>query len=965
MFKRIIIFCLLPFYTIGQNTIGLPDVINYTKQVYGGGLQNWDATQDKNGVMYFANNEGLLSFDGRYWKIYPLSNRTIVRSVKIGGDNRIYVGGQDEIGYYSPAENGKLAYHSLVQNVPAKDRSFGDVWDIAILNKDVLFRSSTKIFRLSNEKILSYTAPQEWSFMGILNGQLYAHDFSSGLMQLKNDSWMPLNAPGINLVDPVTGIIPRNRDTAIVTTLKNGLFYLTGNSLFKMHSTNDGLFQSERIYASVGIDDDKMALATSNSGIYIINREGNIVQRFSKTEGLQNQNVLSIFKDAQSNLWLGLDNGIDLINYNSAIKQVNPLQQDGSGYTALIYNNALYAGTSAGLFTVPLQNKADLSFSIGNFSRVNNSAGQTWRLAEINGKLLLGHHDGAYSIEQNNAVHFAGGVGFWNFVPLSNTFPSKFMVSGTYKGLTFFEYINNRFTEISHVPGFIESSRFVSIDEQENIWVSQPYHGVYKIFKNANGQYQAMVYNDKKGLPRPLGNYVFKIKNEMLAATEQGIYSFNADKDVFEPSPFYSKLLGNKIIRYLKEDTEGNIWFIHEKSLGVIDISDKKPEVFYISELNTKLLSGHEFIYPVDKENIFLGAERGFFHINYTKYKQNLPRFQSQIRLVRITDKSDSLLFGGYFKDVNEKQEQSPNEIPSISHHWKTIRFEFSATLFGNASTMEYSFRLKGFDENWSEYTRKTEKEYTNLPAGKFVFEVKARNTFGKESAIASYTFTVLPPWYLTIWARLLYLIIFLTGLYVLYLWLKKKFRLQKARFEEEQRRLQYIHELEINKTESEMMALRNEKLEAEINYKNSELASSAMHLVKKGELLTKVKAELSHVMKVMDNPQAVAELKKMLRSLNDDDNMDKEWENFTKHFDKVHSDFVVGLKEKHPTITGNEVKLCAYLRMNLSTKEIAQLMNISVRGVEISRYRLRKKLQLASDTNLFDYLINIQSKNT
>ncbi|RYD69807.1 MAG: transcriptional regulator, partial [Sphingobacteriales bacterium] len=333
-------------------------------------------------------------------------------------------------------------------------------------------------------------------------------------------------------------------------------------------------------------------------------------------------------------------------------------------------------------------------------------------------------------------------------------------------------------------------------------------------------------------------------------------------------------------------------------------------------------------------------------------------------RLVRIIDKSDSLLFGGYFNEVNDKQEQSEKAIPSISHSWKTIRFEFTTTLFGSPSNIEYSFRLRGFDENWSEYTRKTEKEYTNLPPGKFVFEVKAKNNFGKESPVASYAFTILPPWYLNFWARLIYLVIFLTGLYILYRWLKKKFRLQKARFEEEQKRLQYIHELEINKTESAMVALRNEKLEAEITHKNSELASSAMHLVKKGELLTKVKAELSHVMKVMDNPQAVTEMKKMLRSLTDDDNMDKEWENFTKHFDKVHSDFVVGLKEKHPSITGNEVKLCAYLRMNLSTKEIAQLMNISVRGVEISRYRLRKKLAIPSEMNLFDYLINIQSKN-
>jgi DNA-binding CsgD family transcriptional regulator len=964
MFKKLLFFLLFPFVSKSQNTIGLPDVINYSKQAYSGGLQNWDCAQDKNGIIYFANNEGLLSFDGRYWNIYPLPNRTIVRSVKIGNDNRIYVGGQDEIGYFSPSPNGRLLYHSLVDLIPKKDHSFGDVWDIVALNKDIFFRSPNKIFRFTNETVASFIAPEEWSFMGSFNGKLYAHDYNKGLMIFKNDSFSPLDENILQLNDPVTAIIPQNGDTALLTTLKRGLYKLTGSALIKLNSVNDALFQKERIYAATPINKQRVALATSTNGVYIIDYNGNIIQRFSKTEGLQNKNVLSIFLDAQSNLWLGLDNGIDLIAYNSAIKQINPLQQDGSGYTTLIYNDHLYAGTSGGLFSVPLQKMEDLSFSMGSFKPVNNTSGQTWKLAEINNKLLLGHHDGAYTVNGNSATQIAANLGFWNFVPLSNTFPSPLVLAGNYKGLRLFKYRDAVFTDEMDIPDFRESSRFVAIDKQDNIWVSQPYHGVYRIFKKPDGSYSNAAYTDKNGLPSPLNNHVYKIKNEVLVATERGVFSYNADKDAFEPNAFYKKLLGEQSIRYLKEDTEGNIWFMHDKSLGVIDLSGKAPATIYIPELGTKLLSGFEFIYPVDNNNIFLGAEKGFFHINYASYKKNVPELKAQVRLVRIINKTDSLLFGGYFNNVNDPQKQSSDAIPSISHDWKTIRFEFTASLFGYQSNLEYSFRLKGFDDSWSEYTKKTEKEYTNLPAGKYTFEVKARNNFGRESPVASYVIDILPPWYATVWVKMIYGLIVISALYFLYRWLKKKFRLQRAKYEEEQKRLLYIHELEINKNESEMVALRNEKLEAEINYKNSELASSAMHLVKKGELLTKVKAELAHVMKGMENPQAVAELKKMVRSLSDDDNMDKEWENFTKHFDKVHSDFIVGLKEKHATITGNEVKLCAYLRMNLSTKEIAQLMNISVRGVEISRYRLRKKLAIPSEMNLFDYLITIQSKN-
>jgi DNA-binding CsgD family transcriptional regulator len=129
------------------------------------------------------------------------------------------------------------------------------------------------------------------------------------------------------------------------------------------------------------------------------------------------------------------------------------------------------------------------------------------------------------------------------------------------------------------------------------------------------------------------------------------------------------------------------------------------------------------------------------------------------------------------------------------------------------------------------------------------------------------------------------------------------------------------------------------------------------MHLVQKGELLGKVKDQMIKLKKTSDNEQD-ADVKKIIRTIADEDKKDEQWEHFAMHFDKVHSDFLTLLKAKHPSLTPNEMKLCAYLRMNLATKEIAQLMNISGRGVEISRYRLRKKLGLPTEMSLFDFLL-------
>jgi len=591
---------------------------------------------------------------------------------------------------------------------------------------------------------------------------------------------------------------------------------------------------------------------------------------------------------------------------------------------------------------------------------VQNTSGQSWGLSLINNKLLLGHHEGAFYVNNNTATSFSSKPGFWNFTPLGNMSPASVVVGGTYRGLTIFDAKANQLFQTLDIPNFIESSRYVTIDAEENIWVSHPYHGVYKIEKTIDGKYTTKQYQKKEGLPALLNNHIYKIKNRIVVGTENGVYEYNSEKDRFETASSYTSLIGNQSIRYLKEDKEGNIWFIHEKVLGVIDYTGNQPQVIYIPELNAKMLSGFEYIYAIDGSNIFLGGEKGFYHINYEKYKKLAPVLNVQIRSVHIIDNIDSTLFGGYFKNVNENQVQEANNIPQVAYRFKTMHFDFTSVAFGFQNNLEYSYRLKGFENNWSAWTKRTEKEYTNLVLGSYTFEVKVRNNLGNESAVSSFQFTINAPWYRTRFAYLLYFITIGFGVYKLHIYQRKKFKAQQQKYEQEQQRLRYIHELEINKSETDIVTLQNEKLGVEIEYKNSELASSAMHIVKKGELLTKVKSELGSIIKKIDNEYAITELKKMVKALNEDENLDQEWEYFTKHFDKVHSDFIVKLKEKHSNISNNELKLCAYLRMNLSTKEIAQLMNISVRGVEISRYRLRKKLNLATDINLFDYLISI-----
>ena len=164
-----------------------------------------------------------------------------------------------------------------------------------------------------------------------------------------------------------------------------------------------------------------------------------------------------------------------------------------------------------------------------------------------------------------------------------------------------------------------------------------------------------------------------------------------------------------------------------------------------------KMVAGYEHIYPYNKRNVFVGAEKGFYHINYENYKQkNNNNIQVKITAVKAFGNSDSLLFGGYYGQVNEVLSQSKKTTPQIASNWNSLHFEFSSPLYEHHNSVLYSYYLKGYDEKWSEWTKKTEKDYTNLPAGNYNFQVKAKNNLGSESEITAYVVNVLPPWYKT-----------------------------------------------------------------------------------------------------------------------------------------------------------------------------------------------------------------------
>jgi DNA-binding CsgD family transcriptional regulator len=522
------------------------------------------------------------------------------------------------------------------------------------------------------------------------------------------------------------------------------------------------------------------------------------------------------------------------------------------------------------------------------------------------------------------------------------------------------DYNNNNF-KAQKLSGIYESLRFLAIDNNNDIWASHPYRGVYKISISSDAMsFSNILFTEKEGLPSTFRNNVFKIKNRIVFATEKGVYEYEKATNRFIKSALLFDIFGNIPIQYLSEDEEGNIWFCTGKKIAVASYSktNNSYKINYFPELTGKILSGFENIYAYNNENIFVASKNGILHINYKKYIEKNAPLKVLLSQVRTFGKVDSTIFDGYFTSTNDTTYlQNKNAILQFPISNNSFHFEFSATAYNLKDNIEYSYQLVGYENNWQSWTSKTEKDYTNLPSGTYTFKIKAHDNLGNESETIGYQFVIKTAWYKTIVAYLFYLVALLFGIYQVLKWQRKKFYLQQLIHEEEQKKLKYIHQLEMEKNEKEILELQNEKLVNEVIYKNKELVDVSMHLVERSDALVKVKDELQQLYKKTGGNHDV---KKAIQMVIDIEKTNSNWEQFASHFDEVNNDFLKKLKSKFPHLTNKDLKVCAYLQLNLASKEIAQLMNITVRGVELNRYRLRKKLDIPTEVNLFDFLNNI-----
>ncbi|MFK7983227.1 MAG: triple tyrosine motif-containing protein, partial [Saprospiraceae bacterium] len=574
-------------------------------------------------------------------------------------------------------------------------------------------------------------------------------------------------------------------------------------------------------------------------------------------------------------------------------------------------------------------------------------------------ELFLGHHDGGFLIQNQQLKQISTTLGNWKIIPLTKH-PDYYLM-GTYEGLVLYHKKGNDWKRIKKYDNFKESCRIIEQDQAGNIWVSHPYRGIYKVELAADlSTIKVKLYGAIDGLPSNNLNHVFKINDAIVFTGETGIYKYDEASNRFKSYPELTNLLGptTSIHRFF-EDSKGNIWFVTSEETGILSIDDRGVTKSFTKkvypELNDKLVRGFEFIYPYDDNNVFIGAEKGFIHYNPSKDLVNESAgFMAHIVKVRAINSADSILIHGQY---NSRQSELVNNLSAENN---ALRFSYVATDYRTKQASCYATKLEGYEDEWSTWSTKTEKDFTNLKPSDYRFLVKAKSIYEEESEIASYSFSINSPWYATPQAITMYVLLTLVFLSGLILVPRRKFQVERAALEATQKEKEIEHQKVVAQSEQAIISLKNEQLEAQIAHKNSELAISTMHLVQRSELIHQLQERLNKVARNTKDVVVSKELRKVNRLLKENTQVDDLWNQFAFHFDQVHIDFLQKVQEKFPQLTANDQKLCAYLKMNLSTKEIAPLMNISIRGVEVARYRLRKKLNLENTINLNKFMLEL-----
>ncbi|MBN1253569.1 MAG: SpoIIE family protein phosphatase [Bacteroidales bacterium] len=877
----LIIILLLPISAFNQvKNKGIPYIINYSREEYNAAAQNWSITQDKRGVMYFANALGVLEFDGQKWQLIPV-NDTRVFSLAINTKGRIFVGSNDEFGYLAPDSIGRLSYVSLVQKIEKQeDKSFDVIGKILISKDKTYFVARGAIYEYFNNKIKTIKYENLKQVFDV-NDRIFIRIKGKGLSEYKDGKIIKLNGGEKFSNSIISAILPYGKELLIVSyNYSDGLFLFNDKQIYSIDTQKYEYLEQQKVTSAIKLNDDNYALGLFSAGLIVIDKTGKVIQHYNTNTGLQNDKVLKVFQDKRSNIWLTLANGISTVFTSLPISLFdNKYNLNNTTYSSILFEDRLYIGNSAGIFYKEWSDFENHLNNIETFNQIGEPL-EIWDLDTMNGCLLCATKginvikDGKIDrikLEDNANT-------FWQFLKISNQ--QNYILAGTSTGLVLLEYkYNNKKSNKNkknvnvgkwifkhNIKGFSEKCRHIQIDAKNNIWFSDEKKGICKLILNEKlDSVSVEWYGTEKGISDIENNNIFKVDGQILIGSNTGIYKYDNENDKFILEKKLNEILGKDVrITLLIEDKTGNLWFKQERKVDntntlVFELGQlikQKNGSFYLNKtpfykFRNKIYS----ILPLNNNEILIGTEKGFIHYDSKVSKDYYKPYNALIKKVEFIT-NDSLIFdGSYIDSIGYVSLTQPaiQEL-KIPYNFNDIRFTFSSPYFDEPKNIKFKFFLEGNDDDWTDWKSKNFKEYSNLAEGDYVFHVIAKNIYEVESIEATYSFTIKPPWYRTIWAIILYFIALVLLIFGIVRLSVRRLRKQKEYLEQlvkERTKKIQMQNAELNQQKEEIEAQRDLLFEIneQIKAKNKSITASINYAKRIQEAMLPLKEKISQAL--------------------------------------------------------------------------------------------------------------------
>ncbi len=868
-------FFLLLLFGCSLNAVAqwTPIVKNYMTTDYHAGTQNWGIAEQENGWIYIANNYGLLEYDGCYWNLYGLPNSTPVRSVTVGDDHRVYVGGRNQYGYFEPNSIGEMVYTSLSDSIPSVYQHFNEVWHIISDQGNLYVHTRQLLICHIDSQIHIIDPGSTIEAIAMVNHCLYVAT-GRDIYMLVEKRLHTLNGANLLKGASVSKMIEMD-DNLLIATDCNGLFIYDGETIHPFPTEADSDLHRYQIY-TMALYKDYIILGTVRQGLIVISKTGKKVLHLTRKKGLQNNTVLSLHVNQNHYLWVGLDNGLDKILISENVSFLHDETIDyGSGYTYRYHEGYYYLGTNHGLF---YQSSPDSPLQF-----VDGSQGQVWALDQVGKDLFCSHNKGLYHVHNHHLTQLLSN-GCWHVKEINATEA----IVGTYDGFYYIVYERNKW-QAHPLSGFSETAFYFSYESATNsILVST---------------------TDKKMVRLELDKEHFRLISKAI-----DVNAYKIDKE-------------RNIVPKTKVDSSGFPWKYLDEGHLLID-------GFYQS-------------YTTPDSCIVVGGIDGFYRFN-TRTIPSVPQ-QLFIRRVAITSPYKQQIYGeGYHT------KHSPIVLPSGTY---SLNIQFSGSNI-TAVSPRFATRLWPIEKDYGAFTEVASRDFIGLNSGQYRLDIQMLDGLSGNMVTRHIDITIQKPYYLQWWAfgiyaTLLILIIIYSILRIRQYTRKKTERIQQEKDQELQQQQMHILQLEKEQTQNK---LKN---------KSQELSHILLNEVNRKEWTQSVLTELRRIIDLIQSnnfSEAKTRIQALQTQLTRNVQSGLDWKRFETNFDLVHENFIARLKEQFPWMSKQEQQLCIYIKMGLLSKEIAPLMNISIRGVEMLRYRMRQKMQLPESSNIKKVLKQLSS---